>query len=172
MEALAESIPLIDKDEEGDEAEKASDDSTGIDKEFEDYLNENEEYDTVVSSDSDDALNSSTGAPDEAAASASNEDFDEFFRRESENTKRSKLSKLESAEYSMDNLEYLRRLALDKYGFMNKKIRRKAWPILILSRNGKLIEQQQRPDAIPAFLTESINDFEQISNSTLFNNLV
>jgi hypothetical protein len=157
MDAIAESIPLIDDDAD-ESTEEAFENSADIDKEFEDYLNENEDYDTVVSSDSEDAFNTS-GAASATTSNNNSEDFDDFFRKESESTKRGKLSELERAEYSIDNLEHLRRLALDKYGFMNKNIRRKAWPVLILSRNKGLDH-----GAIPEFLETSINEFDQISN--------
>ena len=116
----------------------ACDDVSDIDKEFENYLNENEEFDTVPSSYADEnktLLNL-------------------------DGLKRGKLSKLENTEYSAENLKELRQMALDKYGFMNKKFRRKAWPILILSST-------EHARSLDKYMESCINQFNQISESQI-----
>lgn len=79
----------------------------GIDLEFETYLNEENDLDKLVSEDS--------------------EHF-EKFRSEIN----SKIRRLEKVNF--DSLPDLRRMAIGKYGLVNKRFRRKAWPILISNR--------------------------------------
>ncbi len=46
--------------------------------------------------------------------------------------KQLKLRRLENLEFNEKNLHLLRQMAIEKFGFVNKKFRRKAWPLLLL----------------------------------------
>jgi hypothetical protein len=82
-----------------------------IEKEFEDYLND----------ENDDAndLNHNLAMQND----------------ENHRMKNAKLKKLENFEFTLENYELLRQMGVEKYGFINKKFRRKAWPLLILYKN-------------------------------------
>ena len=54
---------------------------------------------------------------------------------ENHRLKYAKLKKLENLEFSFENYELLRQMGVEKYGFINKKYRRKAWPLLIMYKN-------------------------------------
>lgn len=81
---------------------------------------------------------------------------DEEVLCENNETKKSKLERMNSIEFSFENYEELKKLAVEKYGFVNKKFRRKAWPILILYKN--------RAHGTPDLIMESSKSFyEKIS---------
>ncbi len=80
----------------------------GIDLEFENYLNEENDLDKLVS-----------------------EDSDHFEKFQSEvNAKIERLEKLD-----FESICDLKKMAIEKYGFVNKRFRRKAWPILVANRD-------------------------------------
>ena len=81
-----------------------------IEKEFEDYLNEDNSLD----------------GENECRNLNENENLD---------LKCLKLKRLENLEYSVDNYEAFRQMGIEKYGFINKKYRRKVWPLLIMYKN-------------------------------------
>lgn len=80
-----------------------------IEKEFEDYLNDenNEANDLNIETQND----------------------------ENKRQRYAKLKKLENMEFTYENYEILRQMGVEKYGFINKKYRRKAWPLLIMYKN-------------------------------------
>lgn len=82
-------------------------DDYGIDLEFENYLNEENDLDRLFSEESG--------------------NFEKF--RKEVNAKIKKLEKI-----NFESLSDLRKMAIDKYGFVNKRFRRKAWPVLISNR--------------------------------------
>lgn len=94
-------------------------------------------------------------------------EFEEYLNDENENfvdneEKRLKLKKLESLKLNFDNYDEIRKLAIEKYGFVNKKIRQKAWPILILHKNRSM----SSPNAI---IDSSLKTYDQMS---WFNNIL
>ena len=90
----------------GSDSEEVND--YGIDLEFENYLNEENDLDKLISEDCDNL---------------------EKFRKEVN----SKIRRLEKVNF--DSLIDLRRMAIGKYGLVNKRFRRKAWPLLISNRD-------------------------------------
>ena len=113
-------IPV--ENNENSEHENDDENDLDIEKEFEDYLNdENDDdnndnfYINKLNSGSNSSLN----------------------QQENENHKFKyiKLKKLENLEYTVENYELFRQMGIEKYGFINKKYRRKAWPLLILYKN-------------------------------------
>lgn len=83
----------------------------GIDLEFENYLNEENDLDKLVSE----------GC----------ENFEKFQREVN-----LKIRELENVNF--ESISDLRKMAVEKYGLVNKKFRRKAWPILISNRESYL----------------------------------
>jgi hypothetical protein len=77
-----------------------------IDLEFENYLNEENDLDNLI------------------CESENCEKFQAELNL--------KMKKLETLDFN--SIDDLRQIAIEKYGFVNKKFRRKAWPILIANR--------------------------------------
>lgn len=100
--------------DEGIDDENGNDDESAVCKEFEDYLNDEENYLSLCSLSADDTLQHLT---------------------DKERLKAVKFKKLERLEYSFENYELFCELAVERYGFLSKKFRRKAWPLLIMHRN-------------------------------------
>ncbi len=121
----------------------------GIDLEFEHYLNEENDLDKLVSEDS--------------------ENFETFKSEIS-----SKIRRLEKVNF--DSLSDLRRMAIGKYGLVNKRFRRKAWPILISNRvdllhNASTKKKNTNKKMKAGHLKEDIEDelnFNHISNIFFF----
>lgn len=87
-------------------------------------------------------------------------EFEEFLNDddnlEDNEERRLKIKKLELLDLSFDNYDEIRKLAIEKYGLVNKKIRQKAWPILILYKN--------RPINSPkALVDSSLKIYDQMS---------
>lgn len=99
-----------------------------IDKEFEDFLND----DTSLS---------------------------DNLSKENLKFKSKKIKKLENLDLSFDNFETIRRMAIEKYGFVNKKFRRRAWPILILHRF-------KHKGSLNDLIESSLSKFNNISTKT------
>lgn len=107
-----------------DEVDEGPEDDDGldIDKEFENYLNDEDDHDDNNGDGGDQMLQDG--------------ESHESVRRRLQMEKNAKLEQLESIDFfeSADvDISKLRRLAINKHGFVNKKFRRKAWPLLILN---------------------------------------
>jgi hypothetical protein len=46
-----------------------------------------------------------------------------------------KLKKFNKLQFTKDDVNVLKRLAMQKYGLINNSIRKKAWPLLILNKD-------------------------------------
>lgn len=129
----------------------------GIDLEFEIYLNEENDLDKLVGEGS--------------------ENFEKFQKEV-----KSKKIKLEKSDFG--SISELKKMALGKYGFVNKRFRRKAWPILIANRDKYINEPKQKNSSKKSrrkskredFQTEELNknEFnlitqEQIKDNKYFN---
>ncbi len=79
----------------------------GIDLEFEIYLNEENDLDKLVSENS--------------------ENFEKF-----QSEVNAKIERLEKVDF--ESISDLKKMAIEKYGFVNKRFRRRAWPILVANR--------------------------------------
>jgi hypothetical protein len=80
---------------------------------------------------------------------------------------KAKIESLDSLEFKFENYESFRLLAVEKYGLLNKKFRRKVWPLLILFRNkfyniGNNSGHDDEP-TIDSFIHDSMNKFNHIS---------
>lgn len=128
------------------------DEENAIEREFESYLNEEDDQDE------DEELLMNVGEDDEEIMMIDDTTDDQIT------TRRSKLACLNRVEYSIENVAELRRLAISSFGFVNKKFRRRAWPLLILSRSTELIDTS---DSIDELLRSSIERFDRISNLTI-----
>ena len=98
--------------QESEDQKTSEDDESDIDAEFRSYLNEE-------NNNNDDAMCTSD---------------EESCHQAQASELTAKLKQLEEFDFESGSLETLRRMAIEKYGFVNKKYRRKAWPILILDR--------------------------------------
>lgn len=65
-------------------------------------------------------------------------EFDEYLNDESrddwDEMKRDKLLRLEALDCSFENYELLQKMAIERHGLLNKRCRRRIWPLLILYR--------------------------------------
>ena len=119
-----------------------------IEKEFEDYLND----------ENDDAndLNHNLAMQND----------------DNHRMKYAKLKELENFEFTLENVELLRQMGVEKYGFINKKFRRKAWPLLILYKNtskenlNALFTKNSNTSKI--ICTFHVNDLNNFENLKLF----
>ena len=108
----------------------------GIDLEFENYLNEENNLDHLI--------------------------FDGENGEKFQQELNSKISELELLNF--ESIEDLRRMAIEKYGFVNKKFRRKAWPILIANRKNYLNSPTLFKHKLGTQIDAQISKFSQISN--------
>ena len=124
-----------------------------IDKEFEDYLN-----------DEDDDNNDNYYLNNYVNNLSSNN------QREIENHKLKyiKLKKLQNLEYTYENYELFRQMAIERYGFINKKYRRKAWPLLILYKNKSNVNNNF-VNKLESDIANSTSKFKAISKSVSYN---
>ncbi len=95
-----------------------------------------------------------------------NEDSDLYFSKDlisSKNIKEEleiKVKKLE--ELNFESIDELRKIAIEKFGFLNKKFRRKAWPRLIANRQNYTsnLNSNNKIDDNPTY---NASNFDQIS---------
>jgi hypothetical protein len=120
-----------------------------IDKEFEDYLNDEDDDDNNDNYYLNNYVNN---------LNSSNQ-------KEIENHKLKyiKLKKLQNLEYTYENYELFRQMAIEKYGFINKKYRRKAWPLLILYRNKSNERVNNIVNKLEEEIANSTSKFKKIS---------
>jgi hypothetical protein len=65
-----------------------------------------------------------------------NDDADDEESNNDDEFKSEKIKKLNELDYdNLDNIDLIKQLAISKYGFINKKFRRKAWSLLILNQS-------------------------------------
>ncbi|CAF0712881.1 unnamed protein product [Brachionus calyciflorus] len=82
---------------------------------------------------------------------------------EANEEKKRKIDQLNSIELNFDNYDLIRKMAIEKYGFVSKNFRRKAWPILILHK----IKSLGSPDLI---MNSFISIYENMTESQIKNN--
>ena len=117
----------IDKHEETLLREDENDEQDlDIEKEFENYLNDEN------NDDNNDAFYINNYVPSSSGPGGASGNL---FESENHKLKYIKLKKLENLEYTLENYELFRQMGVEKYGFINKKYRRKVWPLLILYKN-------------------------------------
>lgn len=112
----------------------------GIDLEFENYLNEENDLDRLVSEDS--------------------ENFEKFQKEIN-----SKIRRLEKVDFN--SLTDLRRMAVGKYGLVNKRFRRKAWPLLISNRDNLLTKKTSGKKKISK--KQDVNHLKEVDDELTFN---
>jgi hypothetical protein len=126
-----ESVDENSDDFKANENEKENNLGHSEDTLYEFELKDNAEEDNEINKELEDYLNS--------------EDFNPLV---AEPDWQEKLDRLEKLDFtSTDIYQTLKRMAVEKYGFMNKKYRRKAWPLLIL-KHPAAISAQQSEDKI------------------------
>lgn len=79
--------------------------------------------------------------------------------------KLAKYKRLESIEYTFENYEIFQKIAIEKYGFLNKKFRRKAWPLLILYRKKYLnkTNDNNNNESLKDLIDTSLAKYSEIS---------
>jgi len=83
-----------------DEEPSVADDETDIDRELDEYLNDEEDG-----------------------------------HEETDHVKLDKLKRLDALACSFENYELFQKMAVERHGLLNKRCRRRIWPLLILYRN-------------------------------------
>jgi hypothetical protein len=69
-----------------------------------------------------------------------NDDSDDEESNNKDEYRSNKLKLLNDLDYNnLDNIDMIKKLAIDKYGFIKKKFRRKAWSLLILNKSKNMI---------------------------------
>lgn len=117
----------------------------GIDLEFETYLNEENDLDKLVSEGS--------------------ENFEKFQMEVN-----AKIECLEKVDF--ESIRDLKKMAIGKYGFVNKRFRRKAWPIMVANfSNGlKKSKKKKRVNQLPEEGTDDRFSFENITQDQIKSN--
>jgi hypothetical protein len=120
-----------------------------IDREFENYLNDDDEefYDILPSYNE--------------LINVNSDDLNILVKQKSKELhekRHLKFKKLESLDFTIENVDELRRIALDKYGFLNKRFRRKAWPVLVMAKNKSIGGQTSMND----YMKTSIDYYNQL----------
>lgn len=111
------------------------DDDVDVDLEFENYLNDQDE-------------DNSSSEPNE-----------------NDRVKLEKLKRLDEIECTFENYELLQKMAIERYGLLNKRLRRRIWPILILYRNRFFKSEPDTASTMPLqdMIESTLNRFNKIS---------
>lgn len=119
---------------------------------------DDDENDEAVNREFDDYLNDDGGGRDV------NKDVndDEASVSGEEREKLDKLKRLEILECSFENYEELQKMAIEKHGLVNKRMRRRVWPLLILYRN-----RFKADDSLDRQAVDSSLSIEQMIDSSL-----
>lgn len=130
-------------------------DDEEVEREFEQYLN------------------------DDSNSKAKKRDEDELVESSlEEQEKLEKLKKLELLDFSFENYENFQKLAIERHGLLNKRLRRRIWPLLILYRNrfknfldSKSNEEEgEKNQSIEQIIESSLAKFEDISDAEIKSN--
>ena len=127
--------------------ENVDDDSEEVNREFENYLNDG----------------------DQVHQNEEESDYDET----NEQLKHAKLKQIDELPISAENYPLFQKLAIERYGLLNKRCRRRIWPLLILYRdrcfsNSAEKKENTNNDPIPTLdemIRSSLENFNKICNN-------
>lgn len=122
-------------------------DDEEVEREFEQYLN------------------------DDSDSNAKKCDEDELVELSlEEQEKLEKLRKLELLDFSFENYENFQKLAIERHGLVNKRLRRRIWPLLILYRSrfkdfldSESSGEREKNQSIEQMIESSLAKFKDIS---------
>lgn len=122
-------------------------DNEEVEREFEQYLNDDSDN-NAIKRDEDELVKSSL----------------------EEQEKLEKLRKLELLDFSFENYEIFQKLAIERHGLVNKRLRRRIWPLLILYRSrfknfldSESSGEREKNQSIEQMIESSLAKFEDIS---------